>query len=140
MAVPARISLVTLGVSDLARSGEFYDALGWERVGDAEGVIFYRMAGAHLALFPLPSLAEDAHVAPDRSGFFGASLAINCADEAEVDAVFAHLASTGASIVKVPERVFWGGYSGYFTDPDGYLWEVAWGAFEFNDDGSLIIP
>ncbi len=67
MSVPAKISLVTLGVSDLERSGAFYDALGWERVGDNEGVIFYRMAGSHLALFPLASLAEDAHSAPDRS-------------------------------------------------------------------------
>ena len=126
MSVPARISLVTLGVSDLERSGAFYDALGWERVGDNEGVIFYRMAGAHLALFPLTSLAEDAHAAPDRSGFFGASLAINCADEAEVDAVFAQVASMGAVIPKPAERVFWGGYSGYFEDPDGFLWEVAY--------------
>jgi catechol 2,3-dioxygenase-like lactoylglutathione lyase family enzyme len=125
VSVPGRISLVTLGVSDLERSGSFYDALGWERVGDNEGVIFYRMAGAHLALFPLPSLAEDAHVAPDRSGFVGASLAINCADEAEVDEVFAHVASMGATILKPAEHVFWGGYSGYFEDPDGFLWEVA---------------
>jgi catechol 2,3-dioxygenase-like lactoylglutathione lyase family enzyme len=122
--VPARISLVTLAVADLERSGAFYDALGWERVGDNEGVIFYRMAGAHLALFP--ALAEDAHLAPERSGFFGASLAINCAEEAEVDAVFAHLAAMGATITKPPERVFWGGYSGYFADPDGFLWEVAY--------------
>ncbi len=106
--VPAKVSLITLGVSDLERSGAFYDALGWERVGDNEGVIFYRMAGAHLALFPL------------------ASLAINCADEAEVDAVFAHVASMGAVIPKPAERVFWGGYSGYFADPDGFVWEVAY--------------
>ena len=125
MSVPARISLVTLGVTDLERSGAFYDALGWERVGDNEGVIFYRMAGAHLALFPRASLAEDARVPGDRSGSFGASLAINCADEAEVDAVFAHVTAMGATIDKAPERVFWGGYSGYFEDPDGFLWEVA---------------
>jgi catechol 2,3-dioxygenase-like lactoylglutathione lyase family enzyme len=126
MSVPAKISLVTLGVTDLERSGAFYDALGWERVGEPEGVIFYRMAGAHLALFPLPSLAADAHVGPDRSGFFGASLAINCADENEVDAVFAHVTAMGATIRKPAERVFWGGYSGYFEDPDGFLWEVAY--------------
>jgi len=126
VSIPARISLVTLGVSDLERSGAFYDAVGWERVGDNEGVIFYRMAGAHLALFPLPSLADDAHVPPDRTGFSGASLAINCADEAEVDATFAHLASMGATILKAAERVFWGGYSGYFADPDGFTWEVAY--------------
>ena len=85
------------------------------------------MAGAHLALFPLASLAEDAHVAPDRSGFFGASLAINCADEAEVDAVVRPpRRRSGATILKPAERVFWGGYSGYFADPDGFLWEVAY--------------
>ena len=123
--LPSRVSLVTLGVTDLERSGAFYDALGWERVGDNEGVIFYRMAGAHLALFPVTSLAEDAHVAPERSGFFGASLAINCADEAEVDAAFARVASVGATILKPAEHVFWGGYSGYFADPDGFVWEVA---------------
>jgi hypothetical protein len=123
--VPAKISLVTLGVSDLERSGAFYDALGWQRVGDHEGVIFYRMAGAHLALFPRSALAADAHTAPERSGFFGASLAINCADEAEVDVVFAHLISIGATILKPAERVFWGGYNGYFADLDGYAWEVA---------------
>lgn len=124
--VPSRVSLVTLGVTDLERSGAFYDAFGWTRVGDSEGVIFYRLAGAHLALFPLRSLADDAHVAPDRTGFAGASLAINCADESEVDAVFAHVASIGATILKPAARVFWGGYSGYFADPDGFLWEVAY--------------
>jgi catechol 2,3-dioxygenase-like lactoylglutathione lyase family enzyme len=125
-AVPSRISLVTLGVSDLARSGAFYDALGWERIGDNDGVVFYRMAGAHLALFPLAALAEDAHVAPDRSGFVGLSLAINLAGEQEVDAALAHAESVGATILKPAERVFWGGYSGYFADPDGFVWEVAY--------------
>jgi catechol 2,3-dioxygenase-like lactoylglutathione lyase family enzyme len=123
--LPGRITLVTLGVTDLERSGAFYDSLGWERVGDNEGVIFYRMAGAHLALFPVTSLAEDAQVAPDRSGFVGASLAINCADDAEVDAAFARVASIGATILKPAEHVFWGGYSGYFADPDGFVWEIA---------------
>jgi len=124
--VPARISLVTLGVSDLARAGAFYDRLGWERVGDPEGVIFYRMAGAHLALWPLESLAEDARVDADRTGFPGVSTAVNLAHEAAVDAALAIAAAAGATILKPAERVVWGGYSGYFADPGGHVWEVAY--------------
>ncbi|MGZ6899203.1 MAG: VOC family protein [Acidimicrobiia bacterium] len=125
MSVPGRVSLVTLGVSDLARSRAFYDALGWERVGDDEGVAFYRTAGAIVALFPLSDLAADAHVSPERSGFAGFSLAINVADDAGVDAALAAAAGAGATILKPAERVFWGGYSGYFADTDGFAWEVA---------------
>jgi catechol 2,3-dioxygenase-like lactoylglutathione lyase family enzyme len=126
VSVPARISLVTLGVGDLARSRAFYDALGWESIGDHEGVAFYRTGGAILALFGLADLAEDARVDVARSGFAGVTLAINLADEAEVDAALAHAASVGATILKPAERVFWGGYNGYFADPDGFAWEVAY--------------
>lgn len=126
MTVPARISLVTLGVTDLDRSLAFYDALGWERVGDNEGVAFYRTVGAVLALYPLAALADDAHISPDRSGFSGVSLAINLGSETEVDTALTHAAATGATILKPAEKVFWGGYSGYFADPDGYAWEVAY--------------
>ena len=125
MTVPARISLVTLGVTDLARSRAFYDALGWERVGDNEGVAFFRTGGAILSLYPLESLAEDAHLGPERTGFSGISLAINLASVEAVDAAFATAAAIGATILKPAELVFWGGYSGYFADPDGYAWEVA---------------
>ncbi len=138
MSVPGRISLVTLGVTDLARSIRFYDALGFDRVaGENEGVAFYRTGGAILALFGLADLAEDAHLSPDRSGFSGISLAINLADEAEVDAALAHAASVGAPILKRAERVFWGGYRGYFADPDGYAWEVAYNPFWPLDDSGL---
>jgi catechol 2,3-dioxygenase-like lactoylglutathione lyase family enzyme len=123
--IPARISLVTLGVGDLSRSRAFYDALGWENVGDHEGVAFYRTAGAILALYPVSELADDAQVSPERSGFSGVTLAVNLADEAEVDAALAHAASIGATILKPAQRVFWGGYHGYFADPDGFAWEVA---------------
>lgn len=126
MSVPGRVSLVTLGVGDLARSIAFYDALGWDRVVDGnDGVAFYRMAGALLALYPLSALAADAHVPADRSGFSGITLAVNLASPAEVDAAIDHAASVGATILKPPEAVFWGGYSGYFADLDGYAWEVA---------------
>ena len=126
MSVPARISLVTLGVSDLARSRAFYDALGWERVGDNDGVAFFRTGGAILSLYPLASLAEDAHVSVERTGFSGISLAINLPSVEAVDAAFAAAAAIGATILKPAELVFWGGYSGYFADPDGYAWEVAY--------------
>ena len=126
MSVPARISLVTLGVTDLTRSRAFYDALGWERVGDDPGVAFFRTRGAALSLYPLTALAEDAHLSPERYGFSGTSLALNLATEAEVDAALAHAASIGATILQPAEHVFWGGYRGYFADPDGYAWEVAY--------------
>ena len=134
---PARISLVTLGVSDLDRSRAFYDSLGFPRVGETEGVAFYRTGGAILSLFPVESLAEDAHVSSERSGFRAMSLAINLASEAEVDAAFAHVASLGAVILKPAEHVFWGGYSGYFADPDGHMWELAFNPHWPLDDQGL---
>ena len=134
---PARISLVTLGVSDLDRSRAFYDSLGFARVGEAEGVAFYRTGGAILSLFPVESLAEDAHVSSERSGFRGMSLAINLASEAEVDAAFGYVASIGAVILKPAEHVFWGGYSGYFADPDGHMWEIAFNPHWPLDDQGL---
>ena len=137
MTLPARISLVTLGVTDLDRSRTFYDALGFPRVGETEGVAFYRTGGAILSLFRFESLAEDAHVSPERTGFHGSSLAINLASEAEVDAAFDHLTSVGAVILKPAEHVFWGGYSGYFADPDGHLWEIAYNPHWTLDDQGL---
>ena len=134
---PARISLVTLGVSDLDRSRAFYDSLGFARVGETEGVAFYRTGGAILSLFPVESLAEDAHVSSERSGFRGMSLAINLASEAEVDAAFGYVASIGAVILKPAEHVFWGGYSGYFADPDGHMWEIAFNPHWPLDDQGL---
>ena len=126
MTVPARISLVTLGVGDLARSRTFYEALGWERVGDTDGVAFFRTGGAILSLYPLEELAEDAHLSVERTGFSGVSLAINLPSVEAVDAAFAAAAAIGATILKPAEHVFWGGYSGYFADPDGYAWEIAY--------------
>ena len=137
MTLPARISLVTLGVTDLDRSRAFYDALGFARVGESEGVAFYRTGGAILSLFPVESLAADAQVSPERTGFPGVSLAINLASEAAVDAAFDHLASVGAVILKPAEHVFWGGYSGYFADPDGHLWEIAYNPHWPLDDQGL---
>lgn len=137
-----RISLVTLGVGDLSRSMAFYEALGWKRsVKAAEGVAFFQAGGMAFGLFPLDSLAEDAGVSAERSGFYGFSLAYNARTREEVDAVLAEAVAKGAQLVKPAEDVFWGGYSGYFSDPDGFLWEVAWNpGFAIGEDGSITLP
>ena len=129
MAIPARVSLVTLGVADVARSTAFYEALGWQPSpasvpGD---VTFFRSAGAILAIWGAGDLAEDALAdGVPGAGFRGVALAINLGSEAEVDAAFETAAAAGAVIVKPPVRTEWGGYSGYFADPDGHAWEVAY--------------
>lgn len=139
-----RISLITLGVGDLETSLRFYrDGLGFPTTGDVEqGVIFFQTGGVCLALYPSDKLAEDvsADFVRERSKFSGVTLAHNVREKSEVDEVLALAERAGAKIEKPAEEAFWGGYSGYFSDPDGHLWEVAWGAFEFRDDGSLVIP
>lgn len=133
-----RLSLVTLGVADLARSRAFYAALGLEP-GPAsnEAVVFYDMDGVILALYGRTALADDARVAAEGQGFAGVTLAWNLTSEAEVDAAFARAVAAGAGAVKPPERVFWGGYSGYVADPDGHLWEVAHNPFFPIDAGGV---
>jgi hypothetical protein len=123
-----RLSIVTLGVADLPRAIAFYrDGLGLAMTGDGEGIAFFELDGVRLALYPRAALAEDAAlIDPGPAPFSGITLAHNLRSKAEVDAFFADLAEIGARIVKPPRDVFWGGYSGYFADPDGYLWEVAW--------------
>lgn len=136
-----RISLITLGVQDLSRSYRFYkEGLGLPTTRRPEdGIVFFQTSGATLALFPYSEMAED--VGPGwnepRSRFTGITLAHNVREREQVDELLAQAAAAGGGIVKPGGETHWGGYSGYFTDPDGYLWEVAWGAFEFNDDGSL---
>jgi hypothetical protein len=141
--VEARVSLITLGVADLARSYRFYkDGLGLPTTRRPEdGIVFFQTRGVALALYPYSELAEDVGPGWDapRSKFSGITLAHNVREQHEVDEVLADAAAAGAEIVKPAANTSWGGYSGYFTDPDGYLWEVAWGAFEFNEDGSLCI-
>lgn len=127
-----KISVVTLGVRDFGKSLAFYrDGLGFQTHNYVEGRehVMFRLEGSWLSLFPRAELAEDATVADDGQGFSGVTLAHNVGSKAEVDAVFAHAVSVGAKAVKTPRDVFWGGYSGYFADPDGYLWEVAWNPF-----------
>lgn len=130
-------------MEDLERSLQFYrDGLGLPTTRKAEGgIVFFRTGGTCLALYPYEELAKDvseAFVVP-KSKFTGITLAHNVQTREEVDAVLKQAEAAGAKIEKPAQDVFWGGYSGYFSDPDGYLWEVAWGAFEFREDGSLII-
>jgi uncharacterized protein len=143
--VPARISLVTLGCENLTVLTEFYVALGWPQVVPAEeGVSFFRMAGSILSLYPAADLAADAMVAVERTANefrTRHSLAINVASPAEVDAVLAHVLEIGGRVVKVGQAAFWGGYSGYFADPEGNLWEVAHNPFwPLDERGLPIIP
>ena len=142
MTVPQRLTMVTLGVADLARSTTFYESLGWRRSSASqETVTFFRMQGSALGLFEAGSLAADAGVAADGSGFRAVTLALNCDDRDEVDAVFESWVAAGATPVKRPEEVFWGGYSSYVADPDGHLWEIAHNPFAPNDaDGAMELP
>jgi catechol 2,3-dioxygenase-like lactoylglutathione lyase family enzyme len=121
-----RLSLVTLGVADLDRSLRFYEALGWTRDNQNPEVVFFQLNGMVLALWPRKNLAADAKLSAEGSGFGGIALAYNARDRAEVDAVLAEAERAGARILKPAEEAFWGGYSGYFADPDGHPWEVAW--------------
>lgn len=140
----ARVNIITLGVKDLERSYHFYhEGLGFPTENKLEdGIIFFQTSGTRLALYPLDKLAED--ISPslpsERSKFPGITLSHNTRTKAEVDAILQLAEDSGGVIVKLAQEVFWGGYSGYFTDPDGYFWEVAWAAFwEFNQDGSLVV-
>ena len=137
-----RISLITLGVADLARSRAFYEALGW-RASAAGGseIAFFQGNGLALALYPRRALAEDAGVEDLGPGFSGIALAYNGRSKAEVDAVYARATESGAAAVKRPHDTAWGGYSGYFADPDGHLWEVAWNPFfPLDERGNLDLP
>lgn len=123
-----RISMITLGVSDLTRSTEFYrDGLGFPTHGDFKGVTFFKLHGAWLSLFPRDELNRDANAAT--SGVGGFTLAHNVESKAEVEAVLATAQSAGAAIIKPAQDAFWGGYHGFFADPDGFVWEVAWNPY-----------
>ena len=138
-----RVSIITLGVEDLGRATAFYrDGLGWPLSGASnEGISFFKTRGTVLALYPREALAEDAKTDPAGSGFSGFTLAHNVAEKEQVDSVLEEVAAVGATIVKEAEDVFWGGRSGYFADPDGHLWEVAWNPYApLAEDGSLTLP
>lgn len=122
-----RISMITLGVSDLQASIIFYHkGLGFPKMESSPDVAFFTLNGSWLGLYNREALAEDASVSSKGSGFAGFTLSHNVASETEVDQTIEQVVSAGATLVKSPQKVFWGGYSGYFKDPDGYLWEVAY--------------
>lgn len=139
-----RISIITLGVADLERAYQFYHhGLGFPTTKSPEdGIIFFQTGGTCLALYPADKLAED--VAPDfpaeRTRFSGVTLAHNTREKGQVDQILQLAEKSGGKIEKPAADTFWGGYSGYFSDPDGYLWEVAHAdSWEFHPDGSLVI-
>ena len=140
-----RVNLVTLGVSDLGRSVAFYrDGLGWPKSSaGGEEVAFFKTGGVVVALFPRASFANDAGVSVDdveHGAFSRVSLAHNVAEEDQVDAVLAEAAEAGATIIKEAQKIFFGRH-GFFADPDGFLWEVAWNpSFPMAPDGSIELP
>jgi catechol 2,3-dioxygenase-like lactoylglutathione lyase family enzyme len=139
----ACLSLVTLGVSDLARSTAFYEALGFPRKSRGyDGVAFFEAGGVILSLWPTAELAKDAEIASSNpNGFRGMSLAWNCTSASEVDRALARAMAAGATLIRSARTVFWGGYTAYFADPDGHLWEIAHNPhFPFSADGRLLLP
>jgi uncharacterized protein len=140
MAAP-RVSLVTLGVRDLARARAFYEALGWvTRAAPADDVVFFQSGGMVLALWGRDQLAADSGV-EDSGGWGGVTLAHNVGSPAEVDAVIAAAEAAGAEVPRAGAQTFWGGYSGVFVDPEGHPWEVAHNPhWTLGEDGSVTLP
>ncbi len=136
-----RLSLVTLGVADVARSRWFYEALGWRASTASQAdVAFFQLGGIGLALFGRAALAEDAGL-PETPGFGGVALAHNARTREEVDTILERARAAGARILRPTRETTWGGYAGYFADPDGHPWEVAWNPhFPLRPDGSLKLP
>lgn len=138
----AHISLVTLGVRDLKKATDYYCALGWTLSGASnESVSFLQGGNVTLGLFGRTALAEDAEIDDEPTGFSAVALAVNLSSEADVDAFFERAIAAGGRECKRPQKVFWGGYSGYFADPDGHLWEVAHNPFfPLDEDGKITLP
>ena len=128
----SKISIITLGVTDLNRSLHFYrDGLGFPThdYKEDQGIVFFKLEGTWLSLYPKEKLAEDVGISVKNSDVTSVTLAHNVKSKTEVDTVVKHAVKAGATLLKKPQDVFWGGYSGYFADPDGYLWEVAYNPF-----------
>ena len=138
-----RINIITLGVADVAAATAFYERLGWRKSGASQpDITFMRLGNLVLSLFSREALAHDANLTlPEASAFNGMTLAINLPSEAEVDAAMDHAAAAGAKILKSPQKVFWGGYSGYFADPDGHAFELAYNPFfPLDENGLIVLP
>ena len=141
--IPARINIITLGVSDLQASAGFYAALGWTRsAASSEEIVWFKTAGSILGLFPYHSLAADAHLpASPRPAFGGVTLAINLPTADAVQPALEEAETAGGTIIKPASKADWGGVSGYFADPDGHAWEIAWNPFlPLAEDGTLQMP
>jgi uncharacterized protein len=136
-----RVSLITLGVHDLARARAFYEGVGWRtRAREGDDVVFFQAGGMVVALWDRAALAEDSGV-EDAGGRGGMTLAHNVRSPGEVDAVVEEARAAGADIVREPAETFWGGYSAAFTDPDGHPWEIAHNPrWTIRDDGSVELP
>jgi catechol 2,3-dioxygenase-like lactoylglutathione lyase family enzyme len=136
-----RVSLVTLGVDDVARSLAFYEQLGW-RGHELEGTVFFQAGAQAVVLWSREKLAADSGVADDGRGTFdGFNLAHNVRSRAEVDQIVEAAGVAGAEITKAPQDTFYGGYAGFFRDPDGHVWEIAWNpGFTLGPDGALTLP
>ena len=126
-----RISILTLGVSDLKKSRNFYEALGWKVASEeqAEEIVAFDLNAMTLALYSLDKLGEDAKITPEKGRYSTMTIAYNVESPEDVDKALAEAVAAGGELVKPAEKVFWGGYSGYFADPDGTLWEVAHNPF-----------
>ena len=137
-----KINIITLGVSDLQKTLDFYEnGLNWKKSeASQEHIAFFQMGGIVLAFYPKVSLADDAKISVNGNGFSGITIAYNAKSESEVDEVLKEVEKLGAKIVKPAEKVFWGGYSGYFEDLDGHLFEVAHNPFvKFDENDNLIM-
>ena len=143
MTVEPRLNIVTLGVSDLKKARKFYEkGLGWKASPASQGdIVFFQLGGVVLALYPRDTLAEDALADAAGSGFRGVTLAQNVREKGDVAEVLNTAKAAGGKIVKPAQDVFWGGHSGYFADPDGHLWEIAWNPhFSLNERGEIELP
>ena len=135
-----RLSFLTLGVGEFERSLKFYrDGMGWTPIRVMDDVAFFQMPGFVFAIYPRKLLAEDAGLKDVGSGFGGITLAINARNEADVEAMLTEAVASGGALLKPAQKTFWGGYHGYFADPDGYAWEVAFNeAITITPDGATV--
>lgn len=129
MPLQQRVSLITLGVTDMEQSAAFYEALGWRRAESPDGVVAFDLISQTLGLYPLDKLAEDIGVPVETLGTGAMTLSYNTRSAAEVDQAMALAAEAGAKILRPASDIFWGGYIGYFQAPDGHIWEIAYNPF-----------
>ncbi len=136
-----KLTLITLGVSDINKTLHFYESLGWKKSAHSmDHYALFPLGGITIGFYPLKDLAEDVTLPYEASSFSGITLAYNAKSEQEVNEILQQVENLGATIIKPAQKVFWGGYSGYFKDPDGYLFEVAYNPFwELDANDNLIL-